>query len=38
VATPYAQPGTDVLIDIGGKLRKAQIRKRPLYTPPAAHH
>lgn len=38
VAAAYAVPGTDVLIDIRGKLRKAQIRKRPLYTRPAAQH
>jgi aminomethyltransferase len=29
-----AEPGTDIEIDIRGKLRHAQVRKRPLYAKP----
>lgn len=32
VSTPLAEPGTNIEIDIRGKLRPAQIRKRPLYS------
>lgn len=35
INTPIAEPGTNIEIDIRGKMRPAQIRKRPLYVRPA---
>lgn len=34
VESSLAEPGTDIEIDIRGKLRPAQVRKRPLYVKP----
>jgi aminomethyltransferase len=35
VGAEFAEPGVDIEIDIRGKLRPAQTRKRPLYVRPA---
>lgn len=35
VNVEYAEPGTNIEIDVRGKLRSAQVRKKPLYSKPA---
>ncbi|MGB0873052.1 MAG: glycine cleavage system aminomethyltransferase GcvT [Solirubrobacterales bacterium] len=36
VDAEFAEPGVDVEVDVRGKLRKAQIRKKPLFSRPSA--
>lgn len=38
VDAAFAEPGTQIEIDVRGKIRTAQVRKRPLYVRPAQGH
>jgi aminomethyltransferase len=35
VNSRFAEPGTEIEVDVRGKLRTAQVRKKPLYVKPA---